>query len=203
MCHLFTAFDYLYQFFFFNFIGDIVGNSRPSSPKSCDDLFKDDESSFSLSGAVNAALEAEEAADKSFQQKTSIVKSAPNSPPSKKFCSEERNAFSISNVKSEPKTEVSSTSDEFSNAKTTSSCSSSTASDSKKSLALSRAKRSFSEALDSIDEENDIKTDEKEARSFSRESTLSPPASPKCSRANPSKERIRKEENAGKFHFVV
>lgn len=176
-------------------------NSRPSSPKSFD-MFKDEEdfpcSGFSLTGLVDAAVEAAVAKDEAFEQNASLLKMHASSPPSKKQCMDERNAFPIPNVKSEPKTEVSSTSDEFSNPRNASG-----ATDSKNSLILSRAKRRFSDTMNSADEENDSKPIENEERSFSRESTISPPGSPTQAYEN-SKEQLsekdRTEQTRSKSH---
>ncbi|XP_034239808.1 Bloom syndrome protein homolog isoform X2 [Thrips palmi] len=170
-------------------IGNVLSNSRPCSPKS-DDMFKDEDlpcSGFSLTGVVDAFVEAAVATDESLEQKPSMIESHPSSPPSKKLCMDGQNAFCISNIKSESKTEVTSTSDERVGAKIAS------ATDNKKSLTLSKAKRHFSETVNSIEEENDPKTYDNEERSFSRESTISPPGSPNPAYVKPSKERDFKE----------
>lgn len=173
-------------------------DSRPSSPKSTDDMFKDEED-FSLTGLVNAAVEAAVATDKADEHIPSHIGLPPSSPPSKKLCMDERNAFCIPNVKLEPKTEVSSSSEELSKARIASNCSSSIeARDSKKSLALSKAKRRFSETFNSEDVGNDIKISENEERSFSRESTISPPGSPSRTHNKLSNDQDFKEDNAGK-----
>ncbi|XP_052121683.1 recQ-like DNA helicase Blm isoform X1 [Frankliniella occidentalis] len=154
-----------------------------NSPRSEQDMFDDDDdfpgSGFSLTGVVDAAVDA--AMDASVisiekQEQKSISKdfSPGSSPPSKKHCTENHSALETSEIKSEPQTEVSSTSgtEDFKTFNDNSISQDSLHSVTEKSSSL---KRSFTEMTESIgfgeDNENQSKPSDKQ--SISRDGSFS------------------------------
>lgn len=151
-----------------------TSRNETGSPKSCADMFDEDDfpsSGFSLTGVVDAAVDAamkDSTADEGGPQ----LQSPPSSPPPKRRCS--GSVF----VKSEPLTEVTSTS-EPEGLKDIKENPVIISKNSASSRSLS-AKRPFSELSGGIDDEenSDSKVKRCEQRSFSRESTVSRESSP-------------------------
>lgn len=189
--------------------------NEPSSPKSCDDLFEDDfpSSGFSLTGVVDAAVDAAVASVDSLEQKPIPNLSPSSSPPAKRKRSDNHYILQPSQIKSEPRTEVSSTS----GAEDCSSVnrplrlmcpgpseSSRSVDEVQNSERPPRVKRPFeqSENSESDKEDNKVRSKRCKERSFSRESTISresPPHSPHDS----TEESRSRNERTGESSFMI
>lgn len=154
--------------------------TRPSSPKSFNDLFDDGDgfpsSGFSLTGIVDAAVDAAVATE---EKKRIIVHSPSSSPLPKRPCSEFLSSISSIEIKAEPNVEVTSTSE-------TAECNvgngSQTSYKETSNHLLVVNKRLDADRSNSIDDEG-ITGNSPKPRSFSRESTVSrenSPCSPSC-----------------------